>query len=64
MCIASMFYLVVQQAFSISLEGKNVWILQSSPIRVKTILNSKIAVNLTLHLIGYIISVFIFFGKA
>ena len=49
--------------FSISLEGKNVWILQSSPISIKTILNSKIAVNLTLHLIGYIVSVFIFLLK-
>mgnify|MGYP001667882709 FL=1 len=63
MCIASMFLLSCPAAFSISLEGKNVWILQSSPIRVKTILNSKIAVNLTLHLIGYIISVFIFLVK-
>ena len=63
MCIASMFLLSCPAAFSISLEGKNVWILQSSPIRVKTILNSKIAVNLTLHLIGYIVSVFIFLLK-
>ena len=58
-----MFVLSCPAAFSISLEGKNVWILQSSPIRIKTILNSKIAVNLTLHLIGYIISVFIFLVK-
>ncbi|UTC74418.1 hypothetical protein E4O03_09340 [Treponema sp. OMZ 792] len=60
MCIASMFLLSCPAAFSISLEGKNVWILQSSPIRVKTILNSKIAVNLTIHLIGYMISIFVF----
>ncbi|WP_042350801.1 hypothetical protein [Bacillus massiliigorillae] len=33
---------------SISLEGKNLWILQSSPIAVQTICLSKIAVNLTL----------------
>ena len=63
MCIASMFLLSCPAAFSISLEGKNVWILQSSPISIKTILNSKIAVNLTLHLIGYIVSVFIFWVK-
>ena len=58
-----MFLLSCPAAFSISLEGKNVWILQSSPISIKTILNSKIAVNLTLHLIGYIVSVFIFLLK-
>lgn len=33
---------------SISLEGKNLWILQSSPIAVHTICLSKIAVNLTI----------------
>ena len=47
-------------ASAISLEGKNIWILQSSPVKVKMILNSKIAVNLTLHLIGYMISIFAF----
>ncbi|WP_048602190.1 hypothetical protein [Rubeoparvulum massiliense] len=44
-------------ASSISLEGKNIWILQSSPVSVKTILNSKLAVNLTLHGFAYIIAV-------
>ncbi len=33
-------------AISISLEGKNLWILKSSPVSPKTIFNSKIAVNL------------------
>ena len=61
--IASMLSLSCPAASAISLEGKNVWILQSSPISIKTILNSKIAVNLTLHLIGYIVSVFIFLLK-
>ena len=61
--IASMLTLSCPAASSISLEGKNIWILQSSPIKVKTILNSKIAVNLTLHLIGYIISIFVFILK-
>ena len=37
--------------------------MQSSPVKVKTILNSKIALNLTLHIIGYIISVFVFILK-
>ena len=58
--IASMLSLSCPAASAISLEGKSIWILQSSPIKVKTILNSKIAVNLTLHLIGYIISIFVF----
>ena len=50
-------------ASSISLEGKNIWILKSSPVEVKMILNAKIAVNLTLHLIGYMISVSVFMLK-
>ena len=37
-------------ACAISLEGKNLWILQSMPVRAQTILFSKIAVNLTLTL--------------
>ena len=58
--IASMLLLSCPAASAISLEGKNIWILQSSPVKVKMILNSKIAVNLTLHLIGYMISMFAF----
>ena len=50
-------------ASSMSLEGKNIWILKSSPVGVKMILNAKIAVNLTLHLIGYMISVSVFMLK-
>jgi len=50
-------------ASSISLEGKNIWILKSSPVEIKMILNAKIAVNLTLHLIGYMISVSVFMLK-
>ena len=61
--IASMLSLSCPAASAISLEGKNIWILQSSPAKVKTILNSKIALNLTLHMIGYIISVFVFILK-
>ena len=37
-------------AVSLSLEGKNLWILQSAPIDVATIYKSKIAVNITLLL--------------
>ena len=58
--ISSMLSLSCPAASAISLEGKNIWILQSSPVKVKMILNSKIAVNLTLHLIGYMISIFAF----
>ena len=61
--IASMLSLSCPAASAISLEGKNIWILQSSPVNVKMILNSKIAVNLTLHLIGYMISIFAFMLK-
>lgn len=35
---------------SLSLEGKNLWILQSAPLPAKTIFDSKILVNLTLTL--------------
>ena len=61
--IAAMLVISCPAASAISLEGKNIWILQSSPVKVKTILNSKIALNLILHMIGYIISVFVFILK-
>lgn len=56
--VVSMFCLGSPAASSISLEGKNIWILQSTPISMKTILNSKIAVTLTLNFFGYLLSVF------
>lgn len=56
--VASMLTLSCPSASSISLEGKNIWILQSSPLSVKTILNSKIAVTCTLHFFGYLLAVF------
>ena len=61
--IVAMFTISCPAASTISLEGKNIWILQSSPVEIKTIVNSKIALNLTLHIIGYIISVFVFILK-
>ena len=61
--IASMLSLSCPAASSMSLEGKNIWILKSSPVEVRMILNAKIAVNLTLHLIGYMISVSVFVLK-
>lgn len=61
--IASMLSLSCPAASSISLEGKNVWILQSSPVSIKIILNSKLAVNFTLHAFGYFFAVFAFIAK-
>lgn len=56
--IAAMLCLSCPSASSISLERKNIWILQSAPVSIKTILNSKIAVTITLHLLGYLLAVF------
>lgn len=56
--VASMLSLSCPAASSVSLEGKNIWILQSAPVSMKTVFNSKIAVNLSLHLIGYALAVF------
>lgn len=54
--VASMLTLSCPGASSISLEGKNIWILQSSPASMKTIINSKIGVTVTLHLFGYLLA--------
>lgn len=48
-------------ACSISLEGRNLWILKESPITEKTIFNSKIAVNLVLTIPATILNAFIVF---
>lgn len=42
--------LVYASACSISLEGKNLWIIKSSPVSIKQIFHSKIALNLTIIL--------------
>jgi len=47
-------------ACSISLEGKNLWIIQSVPVSVKTVFLSKAAVNLTLTVPAVLISGFVF----
>ncbi|GAA4291315.1 ABC transporter permease [Anaerocolumna aminovalerica] len=50
-------------ACSISLEGRNLWILKESPLRTKTIFNSKIALNLILTVPAVIInSIIVFIG--
>ncbi|TCZ78402.1 hypothetical protein E0485_07820 [Paenibacillus albiflavus] len=47
--VVSMFVVLsCSTASSISLEGKNIWIIKSSPVSKLTILLSKIAVNLTI----------------
>lgn len=55
--IAAMLSLSCPAASSISLEGKNIWILQCAPVSSRQILNSKLAVNLTLHASAYILAV-------
>ena len=52
---AVLFALSCPAAASVSLEGKNIWILQSAPLPVKTVLAGKIAATLTLHFFGYLL---------
>jgi len=54
--ITTMIAISCTTSSAISLEGKNLWILKSSPINTKTILDSKIAVNLTILLPAVILS--------
>jgi len=54
--ISTMVSISCTTASAISLEGKNLWILKSSPIKTKTIFDSKIAVNLTILLPVVIVS--------
>lgn len=55
--ISAMLSLSCSTAYSISLEGKNIWILQSTPVSVRKIINSKLAVNLTIHSFAHISAV-------
>lgn len=50
---------------SISLEGKNIWLIKTAPIKIKTIFMSKLATNISLLLICITTSFFIilFSGK-
>lgn len=54
--ISTMIAISCTTASAISLEGKNLWILKSSPIKSKRIFDSKIAVNLTILLPAVILS--------
>lgn len=59
--IGAFFLMSCTTSSSISLEGKNVWILQTAPIGISQILNSKIAVNMSIHLIGYLFAMIAIF---
>lgn len=58
--ISAMLSISCPAASAISLEGKNLWILQSVPLSNRTFLKSKIALTLTIHAIGYMLSVAVF----
>ena len=49
--------MVPMTACSISIEGKNWWLMQSLPIKTKTIIDSKILTHLTIVLPFYVVSV-------
>lgn len=55
--IASFLIMSCTTSSSISLEGNNLWILQSSPVSTRKIINSKIAVNVLIHFVGYVLTV-------
>lgn len=55
--IASLLIMSCTTSSSISLEGNNLWILQSSPVSTRKIINSKIAVNVLIHFVGYVLAV-------
>ena len=58
--VAAMLSISCPSASAISLEGRNLWILQSIPLSNKTFIKSKIALTLTVHAIGYMLSVAVF----
>ena len=55
--IAGMLAFTFPSASSLSLEGKNLWIIQTAPVKMKDIIFSKISVTLSLHLIGYVCAI-------
>lgn len=58
--VAAMLSISCPSASAISLEGRNLWVLQSIPLSNKTFIKSKIALTLTVHAIGYMLSVAVF----
>ncbi len=55
--IAGMLAFTFPSASSLSLEGKNLWIIQTAPVKILDIIFSKISVTLSLHLIGYVCAI-------
>ena len=55
--IAGMLAFTFPSVFSLSLEGKNLWIIQTAPVKMKDVIFSKISVTLSLHLIGYVCAI-------
>lgn len=55
--LAAMFTMLNPASVSISMEGKEVWIVKTLPLDKKTILNSKILFNLLLYTPFYIVAV-------
>ena len=55
--IAGMLAFTFPSASSLSLEGKNLWIIQTAPVKMLDIIFSKISVTLFLHLIGYVCAI-------
>ncbi len=59
--VASVFCLMTTTATSISMEGKQFWVVQTLPIPAKALLDSKLLLNLTLILPCYVLSeIFLF----
>ena len=54
--VAGVFCMMTTTATSISMEGKNWWIIKSLPLRTKDVLDAKILMNLSLMLPFYLIS--------
>ncbi len=61
--IAACIALSCPAASAISLEGNNLWILQSTPISKKAVINSKIAVSLSLYAVSIAVSTLVFAYK-
>lgn len=57
--VGALFSMLPTTAASISLEGKNWWIVQTLPLRTKDVLNAKVMLNLMLICPFYVVSVII-----
>ncbi len=55
--VAAVFCMMTTTCTSISMEGKQFWVIKSLPIPAKTLLDSKILLNLSLMLPFYLVSV-------